>query len=136
MVKDNIILKFSPLKVSTDGVITDSRTGLEWAPVPNKDMNWGQANQYAQSLSLAGGGWRLPTRVELRGLFETGKTGCGIAMFNVTNKWVWSSELCNNYGSPGARVSYVNDGDDKCTSRDNATPFGYGSRVLAVRSRR
>src|SRR5208282_1564290 len=66
---NNIVLKFSPFKVSKEGVITDTRTGLEWAPDPGRPMTWEQAILYAQSLALAGGGWRLPTMAELQGLF-------------------------------------------------------------------
>jgi|GEM_PF-701473 hypothetical protein len=67
--KDNIVLKFSPFKVSKDGVITDTRTGLEWAPDPGKPMTWEQSVNYAKSLALAGGGWRLPSMAELKELF-------------------------------------------------------------------
>ncbi|HSB30343.1 MAG TPA: hypothetical protein VLD55_01955, partial [Candidatus Sulfobium mesophilum] len=31
-----------------------------------------------QSLSLAGGGWRLPTMDELEELYKTAQTGCGL----------------------------------------------------------
>ena len=75
--KDYTLL-FSPFKVLSNGVIKDPRTGLEWAPVPMPTVNYAMASAYARSLSLAGGGWRLPTIDELEGLYETGQSGCGL----------------------------------------------------------
>ncbi|MDP2167921.1 MAG: DUF1566 domain-containing protein [Thermodesulfovibrionales bacterium] len=126
MLNDHIVLKFSPFKISNDGVITDSRTGLEWAPAPNKAMNWDEANQYVQSLSLAGGGWRLPTRVELRGLYRSGKTGCGIGReFLNEGSAAWSSELDGSSYAWSFRVVDGNESSDYSAAR-----------ALAVRSRR
>src|SRR5208337_4120449 len=69
LLKGDIIAVSAPLKVSRDGVIADPRTNLEWAPDSGRHMNWDQANQYAQSLELAGGGWRLPTMQELQTIY-------------------------------------------------------------------
>lgn len=132
--KDNIVLKFSPFKVSKEGVITDTRTGLEWAPDPGKPMDWWQAVHYAETLALAGGGWRLPTMAELQGLFildEDYKQEDGNYIdpaFHLQDCCSWSSQLRD--ASAGRFFNY-------------STESGVGflgsrglARVLAVRSGR
>ncbi|MDO9288937.1 MAG: DUF1566 domain-containing protein [Thermodesulfovibrionales bacterium] len=136
MVKEHIVARTNHFKVSNDNIITDSRTGLEWVPSPNKDMNWHQANQYVQSLSLAGGGWRLPTRVELRGLYESGEIGCGLGKELLNGGEyvsVWSSELD---GSSDAWSVSFNSGQERRDTRDFSRYYSYSLRALAVRSRR
>jgi hypothetical protein len=55
------------------GVIYDSQLGLQWAPVNyERGMSHLKAAKYARNLNLAGGGWRLPTRYELKSLYDLG----------------------------------------------------------------
>ena len=70
-----------------DGVIYDSELGLQWAPAPdNQPMNhYYQAEEYARNLSLAGGGWRLPTMAELKSLYDKSKPGGADPMFHVSD---------------------------------------------------
>ena len=50
---------------------TDPATGLEWQTRPTGgEMNWGDAKSHCSELSVAGGGWRLPTVGELRSLIR------------------------------------------------------------------
>ena len=58
--------------VSSDGVITDTQSGLEWIVGPNRDMNYAQAEQWVAGSNLGGGGWRLPTHEELVTLQDKG----------------------------------------------------------------
>ena len=82
-----LVVRFTSNK---EGVITDNKTGLLWAPDSGQNMTWDQAMQYAQNLKLGGfSDWRLPTRVELR---ELGKGGTDPA-FKLKGGWGWSSEL-------------------------------------------
>ena len=50
-----------------DGTVTDTRTGLMWEKINNKNTyTWKQAKEYCDTLTLGGyGDWRLPTRNEL-----------------------------------------------------------------------
>ncbi|MCG6535160.1 MAG: DUF1566 domain-containing protein, partial [Syntrophales bacterium LBB04] len=75
------------------GVIEDSQLGLQWAPSNGQSMDHYKAEEYAQNLSLAGGGWRLPTRAELRSLYDTSKPTKIDPVFNIDRDWVWTSEL-------------------------------------------
>jgi len=87
------VLILSPFKVSSEGVIRDLWTGLEWAPVPMMTLSYDHAVAYAESLSLAGGGWRLPTVDELKKLYESGQRGCGLDQaFRNRYPKAWSSD--------------------------------------------
>jgi hypothetical protein len=71
------------------GIVTDSRTGRQWAPDPGERMTWYQAGAYARKLRLGGfSDWRLPTRAELKGL---GAGGLDPA-FKLAGCCAWSSE--------------------------------------------
>jgi len=133
--KENIVVKILPLKVTKDGVITDPRTNLEWAPAPANDMNWNQADQYAQSLSLAGGGWRLPTIAELKTIYIPSCDGnIAHSAFNAGGMWAWSSQLD---GPSRAWGFNFHRGDEYRNFRDLGRDLSNGNtRVLVVRSRR
>jgi hypothetical protein len=78
------------LTADKDGIITAAATGLQWYIGPDKDTNWDQANSWVNSLSIAGGGWRMPTRAELRGLYDAGMR---------RRHWVWSGETSGPTGA-------------------------------------
>lgn len=75
-----------------DGVITDSGTGLQWAVCPGPSMSWTDAARYAETLSFQGGGWRLPTREELRDIYDRSQEGHADPSFRINCNWVWTSE--------------------------------------------
>ena len=56
-------------------------------------MNYRTAEEYVRNLSLAGGGWRLPTIAELRSLYDKSKPGNADPVFNIDKNSVWTSEL-------------------------------------------
>ena len=112
------------------GVIEDTRLGLQWDPVPDRAMNHYEAEKYARNLSLAGGGWRLPTRAELTSLYDTSKPGNADTIFGVDNKLVWTSELD---GVSYAWYFNFNDGYEHSRTRDFSNT---DVRVLTVRSQR
>jgi tetratricopeptide (TPR) repeat protein len=116
-----------------DGVIYDSQLGLEWAPSDGQVLNHYQAEGYARGLSLAGGGWRLPTRDELKSLYDKTKPGNVDPVFGVGDMWVWTSELWNEASIPGAIGFYFYDGGVKGGDRDNIKRQN-NRRALAVRS--
>ena len=114
---------------SKAGVITDSYTGLQWAPDPGRGMNWSQANRYAQRLKLGGyDDWRLPTTSELRGLYDPSlRTRYKIdPLFRLSHRYVWSSVS----DSSTAVIFIFSDGDKYWSYHDNSL-----ARAFAVRSR-
>ena len=53
---------------SSDGVIRDAKTGLEWYVGPDRDTDWNEASDFAKrlrDLNVAGGGWTIPNLKEL-----------------------------------------------------------------------
>ena len=114
-----------------DGVIYDSELGLQWVPAPDREMNYYQAEEYVRKLSLAGGGWRLPTRWELANLYNRSSPGGADPKFNVSERWVWTSELDGPYLAWFFNFGYGTAGRGY---RDSS--YYYTPGVLAVRSRR
>jgi serine/threonine protein kinase len=123
--------------VSYFGIITDTKTGLQWAPDPGRDKTWKQAKKYADNLRLGGyTDWRLPTGAELSGLKESSKAhrygnnrySVGIdPVFKLSGYWVWNEQ--RGYStSPFNFVSEARYWD----TRD----YPGNLRVLAVRSQR
>ncbi len=53
-----------------NGVVKDTETGFEWYAGPDKDTSWNEAKRWVESLNVAGGGWRMPTRKELKALYS------------------------------------------------------------------
>jgi len=55
-----------------NGVVYDTRTGLEWFAGPDKNTNWKKSKSWVENLDAAGGGWRMPTCNEFSTLFRKG----------------------------------------------------------------
>jgi phage-related baseplate assembly protein len=45
------------------------KADLQWYAGPDKDTVWNEAKRRVANLSLTGGGWRMPTRKELKTLY-------------------------------------------------------------------
>ncbi|MEW6440479.1 MAG: DUF1566 domain-containing protein [bacterium] len=88
--------------VSAEGVIRDSRTGLEWYMGPDTETTWEQASAWVSDLSAAGGGWRMPTQAELSMLYERGADRRRLpASFKTSGNYVWSGEMKNPSSTSG-----------------------------------
>ena len=71
----------------------DLKTELLWKTGPDRDTNWNEAKSWVQSLSLDGGGWRMPTMDELEGLYEAGAGDRNMILLLKTKaRYVWSNE--------------------------------------------
>ena len=56
---------------SFTGVVLDLITGLQWQQAVDEGaFAWAEAGAYCSNLTLGGGGWRLPTRIELMSLVD------------------------------------------------------------------
>ncbi len=113
-----------------NGIVMDNRTGLEWIAGPDRDTTWDEARSWVQSLSVKGGGWRMPTREELRTLYKKGSgTRNMTPLLKTTGWWLWSGV---KWGIASARVFSFHHGFEHShplsDSRDG--------RAFAVRSRR
>ena len=112
-----------------NGIVKDTKTGLEWKVGPDKRTNWDQARSWVQNLNLDGGGWRLPTTDELRTLYKKGTGSRNMTPLLKTTGWhVWSGETED---SSTAWTFYFRLGLRYWSNR----LFSYATRAFAVRSR-
>ena len=115
-----------------EGVIDDSELGLQWVPA-KQAMNYRTADYNVRNLSLAGGGWRLPTIAELRSLYDKSKPGNADPVFNIDKDRVWTSEL----DAPmNAWYFDFRNGKESSFNRDPNTESQGIFSEMAVRSRR
>ena len=128
---------------ASNGVVTDSRTGLQWYVGPDRDTNWYNAKKWVDELTVAGGGWRMPSRDELRGLYDEGKGNVNMdTIFKCNGPYVWSGEMRTSSSTWGFNFGlgfdmWVNDSvDGGGLEGRGARNDGNGSRAFAVRSRR
>ena len=54
----------------SNGVVADTKTGLEWIAGPDVDTSYYQAVEWVRGLAVSGGGWRMPTARELEALYR------------------------------------------------------------------
>ena len=82
------------------GVVFDCRSGLKWFAGPDMDTDWYEANKWVENLNVAGGGWRMPTRAELRSLYRKGKGNRNMTPLLQTTGWsVWSGDKKDSSGA-------------------------------------
>lgn len=78
-------------RVSVEGVITDTTTGLEWVVGPDLPINYFVAEGWVSSCAIAGGGWRMPTLAELKILYTKGLGTRNMdPAFKTTGWYVWA----------------------------------------------
>lgn len=114
--------------VLKSGLIIDTQTGLMWAPAPDRDVDWNQADAYVRSLDAGGyKDWRLPTLAELRTIYDSSpKNPAGIdPAFGQNVTRVWSSECKGLF----ARFFFFGLGIENA----NIMNFSQSFRVLPVR---
>ena len=93
--KKEIATKDSYIKY-VNGVVLDTYNNLEWYAGPDKDTNWNEAKLWAEGLTIDGGGWRLPTKEELRTIYQKGVNNHNItSIFKTTGWYIWSKEKAN-----------------------------------------
>jgi uncharacterized caspase-like protein len=112
---------------STDySVIHDAQTGLEWVVGPDQDMTWEDASAWVATLTVDGGGWRMPTSAELDALYRPNSGDRNMPPeFKTTGWYVWSGEG-SALGHKGVRFG----------TGDMQTRYGGGDRrAFAVRSK-
>lgn len=67
----------------------DAKLGFEWVAGPDRDTTWDEARSWVQSLTVDGGGWRMPTMEELKALYQQDEIN---VLANAAVSWVWSGE--------------------------------------------
>lgn len=117
------------LVLYASGVVFDTTSGFEWYLGPDRGLSWEEAHQWVQALTAAGGGWRMPTRREVKTLHYVGDgiNNMTHLLYN-TGYWIWT-------------------GSDRASAKRWVFSFSYGGegwhgeapadggRALAVRFR-
>jgi len=115
------------------GVVYDKNTGLEWFAGPDENTKWNQAKAWVESLNIAKGGWRMPTREELKTLYKKGAGKRNMTpLLKTTGWWVWSGETPDSSSTWFFYFSFRYNSEDLYHGRHH---FYFG-RGFAVRSRR
>lgn len=95
---------------SSAGLVLDTATKLTWErSVTLGSYGWAAAKGYCAGLSLAGGGWRLPTLTELEGLVDRRTSNPAIdatAFPNTPSVAFWSSTAYVGTPDNAWRVSF------------------------------
>ncbi len=111
-------------------VVLDTTTAHEWIAGPDKSTDWSEAKSWAVNLTVAGGGWRMPTRKELKTLYKKGVGKRNMTpLLKTTGWWVWSLEAKDSLSAWGFSFS---------SGFEYWYPRGpsFTSRGFAVRSRK
>ena len=99
--------KATRLKALEGAVFYDKKTGLEWIAGPDKPTTWYDAKRWVEGLTtVAGGGWRMPTKKELKTLYQKGGK-CNITpLLKTTGCWIWSGETRDSSSAWGFDYSF------------------------------
>jgi len=81
-----------------NGVVQDTNTGLDWIAGPDQDTRFEEAKAWVAGLKVDGGGWRMPTGKELKGLFERDTGPMNMTPLLKANEeptgwWVWTGKM-------------------------------------------
>lgn len=94
-----------------DGIVTDTRTGLQREAEYHGPMSWHEGEEYARNLRLGRfDDWRLPTRLESESLLNLERSNPASDFPGMPSALFWSLSSCA-YGSSYAwRVSFYDGG--------------------------
>ena len=113
-----------------NGIVYDEKTNLEWVAGHDKDTPWDKAKAWVESLSVEGGGWRMPAKEELKALYKKGAGERNMTPLLKTTGWrIWSDET---EGESAAWFFNFYDGSYTWDLRESHS----SPRVFAVRSRK
>ncbi len=77
----------------SNGVVEDTKTGLEWIAGPDKDTSYYEARNWVRNLRIDGGKWRMPTNEELKTLYgKNGKISGITPLLKTTATHIWRAQ--------------------------------------------
>ena len=110
-------------------VVYDRESALEWYAGPDRAMDWRDAINWVSRLNADGGGWRMPTRRELRTIHHVGDGINNITLLLYTSGyWIWAGQTEKSSSRWLFSFSYGGEGWIGLPPAD-------GGRALAVRIR-
>jgi len=100
MVRDSTFIAYA------NGIVEDTATGLEWLVGMDADITWNDAQAWIQGITANGGGWRMPTRDELKTLYKKGAGNTNMTpLLKTGGLSVWSGEKKDS--STAWRVDFI-----------------------------
>ncbi len=90
-------------------IILDSNdSNLEWHIGPDRDTSWYEAIEWLNNLRVNNGEkWRMPTRCELRGLYDNSvSSNCKIKPTSSSWLWVWTGENRNDQSPNNSKTAW------------------------------
>jgi hypothetical protein len=113
-----------------NGKLFDRHTRLEWIFGPDKNTTWNEAKTWVENLNTDGGGWRMPTVLELK-IFHHNLAGTKdmATVLNTSGLYVWSGENHNDEES-FSKISLFN-----CRESSLCCDSSRKARCFAVRSK-
>lgn len=109
--------------------------GLYWCVGPNTDTGWPAAKDWVSGLD---GNWRMPSRSELRALYDSGISRDNWGPFRNSGGAVWSGETTQDHMGQCAWFFDFRTGTEYYTLRavvSLESSRSSGMRAFAVRSR-
>jgi len=123
------LIQDGKFRLFDNDIVLDTASGYEWIVGPDKDTTWDEAYAWTRSLTVDGGGWRMPTIEELKILYQKGTGTRNMTPLLKTTGWlIWSIELA---GSASAWTLNFFYGIETYESRHSSSQF----RAFAVRNR-
>ncbi|MCG7853284.1 MAG: caspase family protein [Methanosarcinaceae archaeon] len=114
-----------------NGIVHDTKTGLEWVAGPDRDITWNEAKSWVESLKIDGSGWRMPSVEELVGLYKEGVgTRNMTSLLKTTGWWVYTGK----YFASTKLILIFDFGDGHWSTR--FSNYDDDGRAFAVRSRK
>jgi hypothetical protein len=129
----------------SNGIVFDRKTGLELYAGPDQFISWVDAQKWVNSLTLDGGNWRMPTRIEYKTLYKKRAGPNNMTpLLKTTGKFMWTCEQHAQYPAAWGfdfefGKSFLYDYYIADTGGDTHWYNGTGStsgRVFAVRDKR
>ena len=131
VVSTKIVASDGRFEKLVSGVVRDTQSGLDWYAGPDKNISCDDSMGWVAGLRVDGGGWRMPTLEELKGLYKKGAGSRNMtSLLETTGWWVWSGET-GERPTLGWALDFDN-GIELVDRRENANY----KRGFAVRSRR
>ncbi len=115
-----------------NGIIKDRLTGNEWYVGPDVHLTWNEAKAWIEDLKIDGGGWRMPTILELKTIYEWQGLSTNLPKVfktRTTKAVVWSAE--SDAPSIAKAFRYDYDGGLVKSKKKSTEWFGTG---FAIRS--
>jgi hypothetical protein len=135
-VSTKIIASDGRFEKLASGVVRDTKSGLDWYAGPDKNTSWDDVKSWADKISVDGGGWRMPTRAELKSLYRKGAGSRNMTLLLETTGWlVWSGETGGQESRSSGNAEWAVDFDNGRELLDRRDNSIY-KRGFAVRSRK